>query len=192
MSAIATNHLLTHALKEWNVAVNALEAGKMLILLRKGGISEDSKHFTVPYRQIWLYPTYEHQKPELLKPEYSSLVTPVESGWHPETIRIGSCAEITQVFSGSEAEQIEALSPYHIWNEQFVSDRLKWKPRQPISVLLLRTYRLIEPILIPYHDAYKGCKSWLDLVEPISTQGIMPVLDDNVFAEKQAEICAIF
>jgi hypothetical protein len=189
--SIATTQTLTHALKEWAVAVNALEEGEMFVLLRKGGISEESKSFQVPYRWVWLYPTLEHQKPELLKNEYSSLVTPVASRWHPETIRIGSCAEITKVFSISETEQLEALSGYHIWNDRFVSDRLKWKPRQPISGLLLRTYKLSEPVVIPYKEAYQGCKSWLDLLEPISLESIVPVLDDDAFERKEAEICSI-
>lgn len=92
-----TTKTLSHALKEWSVAVEALEAGKTIMLLRKGGIREESTNFEVPYRQVWLYPTYEHQKPDLLKSEYASQVTPVESGWHPDTVRIGSCAEITGV-----------------------------------------------------------------------------------------------
>jgi hypothetical protein len=187
VSPIATK-TLDRALKEWNVAIDALEKGKMFVLLRKGGIKEDTKSFQVPYRWAWLYPTYEHQKPELLKTEYSSLVTPVASGWHPDTVRISSCVEITEVFSIKEKEQLEALSSYHIWNEIFLSDRLKWKPNQPLSVLLLRTYFLPQPIVIPYNDVYKGCKSWIDLVEPISLERITPVLDDDSFDRKAKEI----
>ncbi|MGL5877613.1 MAG: DUF1802 family protein, partial [Xenococcaceae cyanobacterium] len=36
--SISTTQTLTHALKEWAVAVNALEKGEMFVLLRKGGI----------------------------------------------------------------------------------------------------------------------------------------------------------
>ncbi|MBE9168851.1 DUF1802 family protein [Pleurocapsales cyanobacterium LEGE 06147] len=179
-----TTKTLSHALKEWCVAVEALEAGKTIMLLRKGGIREESKNFEVPYRQVWLYPTYEHQKPHLLKPEYASGVTLVESGWHPDTVRIGSCAEITEVLSVSDSEKIEALQPYHIWNEQMISDRLKWKPRQPLSVLLLRVYLLPQPVIIPYNEAYKGCRSWLDLVEPISLENLTPVLSDHSYNQQ--------
>jgi hypothetical protein len=186
--SIVKTKTLTHALKEWNVAVNALKEGKMFVLLRKGGIKEDTKNFQVPHRWVWLYPTYEHQKPELLKTEYSSLVTPVVSRWHPENIQINSCAEITAVFSVKEKERLDALSPYHIWNDRFECDRLQWKPNQPISVLLLRTYLLPQPVVIPYNDVYKGCKSWIDLVEPISLEGITPVLDDDSFDRKTKEI----
>jgi len=184
----STTKTLSHALKEWSVAVEALEAGKTIMLLRKGGIREASKNFEVPYRQVWLYPTYEHQKPHLLKPEYASKVTPVESGWHPETVRIGSCAEITRVLSVTDSEKIEALEAYHIWNEQMISDRLKWKHRQPLSVLLLRVYLLPQPAIIPYNEVYKGCKSWLDLVEPISLENVTPVLSDRSYDRQIAAI----
>ena len=38
---------LTSALKEWAVAVEALEQGKTIMLLRKGGISEQGGRFQV-------------------------------------------------------------------------------------------------------------------------------------------------
>ena len=51
-----------HALKEWAVAVNALESGKTIMLLRKGGIHERGGRFQVAHEQVLLYPTYEHQQ----------------------------------------------------------------------------------------------------------------------------------
>lgn len=180
------NHGLKHALKEWAIAIEALGAGKTIVLLRKGGIRE--ANFQVQHHQVWLYPTYEHQKPELLKPEYAAQVTPVESGWHPDTITIKSCAEITDVLSVSKQEQIEALQPYHIWQEQMISDRLQWQPQRPLTVLLLRVYRLETPQTIPYDNTYGGCKSWIDLSTPIAGASLTPVMDDT---EYQAQARAI-
>src|SRR5919199_4988565 len=177
-----------HALKEWAVAVEALEQGKMMMLLRKGGIKEEGNRFTVAQNQILLYPTYEHQQPNLLKTEYASQVTPVTSGWHPETVRIGSWAEITDILPVSDESVVAALLPYHIWNEQFVSDRLKWKARQPLYVLLLRTYRLPQPQVIPYRPEYGGCRSWIDLAEPISLEGVVPFLDDKAYTQQANQI----
>ena len=179
----------THALKEWAVAVDALEQGKTMMLLRKGGIKEDGNRFKVTHDQILLYPTYEHQQPNLLKPEYAPQVKPVTSGWHPETVRIGSWAKITDVLPVSEASAVAALLPYHIWNDQFISDRLRWKPRQPIFVLLLRVYQLPQPQTIPYRQEYGGCRSWIDLVEPISIEEAVPVLDDS---EYNKQVTAIY
>ena len=179
----------THALKEWAVAVDALEQGKTIMLLRKGGIKEEGNRFKVDRDEILLYPTYEHQQPNLLKAEYASQVKPVTSGWHPETVRIGSWAKITNILPASEESAVAALLPYHIWNEQFVSDRLRWKPRQPIFVLLLRVYQLPQPQIIPYRQEYGGCRSWIDLIEPISIEGAVPVLDDSEYNKQVTAIC---
>ncbi len=181
----------THAFKEWAVGVDALEQGKTIMLLRKGGIHEEGGRFQVAHDQILLYPTYEHQQPQQLKPNYASLVTPVPSGWHPETIRIGAYAQITDVLRVSDEQVVWALLPFHIWNEQFVSDRLKWKPRQPLYVLLLRTYRLASAPVIPYRQEYGGCKSWIDLAETISIEGATPVIDDAAYTKQVAELCLI-
>ena len=181
---------LQHALKEWAIAVDALSTGKSIVLLRKGGIRE--ARFEVKYPVVWLYPTYEHQKPNLLKSEYASSVVPVESGWHPNTVvKIKSCAEVSEVLPINNSRQIEALQPYHIWNEQMIGDRLKWKSRQPLIVLLLKVYRLPQPKIIPYNDAYGGCKSWIDLIEPIATKELVPAIDDSEFERKVREIKAV-
>ncbi|MBE9124903.1 MULTISPECIES: DUF1802 family protein [unclassified Coleofasciculus] len=181
----------TQALKEWAVAVDALEQGKTIVLLRKGGIREEGNRFQVAYDQVLLYPTYEHQQPDLLKAEYTHQVTPVTSGWHPETVRVGSWAEITDILRVSEPPDLEALSPYHIWNEKFVSARFKWKPRQPLYILLLRTYKLTSVHQIPYRSEYGGCRSWIDLAAPISLEGSVPVLGDGEYVKETGQICQV-
>ncbi|MGV2828135.1 DUF1802 family protein [Myxosarcina sp. GI1(2024)] len=189
MSAISANAIqLRQALKEWAIAIEALESGKTIMLLRKGGIRETGGDFQAKYRQVWLYPTYEHQKPELLEPEYASAVTPVESGWHPETVRIGNYAEITEVLPVSDRCKIEALQNYHIWNQQAIEERLNWKSNRPLFVLLLRVYRLAQPQIIPFDKTYRGCRSWIDLVEPLSLRELTPVLDDDSYQRRVGEI----
>jgi hypothetical protein len=178
----------TNALKEWAVAVNALEQGKTVMLLRKGGIKEESNRFQVANEQILLYPTYEHQQPHLLKTEYANQVKPVNSGWHPETVRIGSWAKITEILQVSEQATVSALLPYHIWNEQFAAERFNWKPRQPLYILLLRAYQLLEPLQIAYQQKYGGCRSWIDLIEPISIQDTLPVLTDQDYSQQVSQI----
>ncbi|HEY0603350.1 MAG TPA: DUF1802 family protein [Herpetosiphonaceae bacterium] len=180
-----------HALKEWAVATDALERGETIVLLRKGGIREEGKHFRVANDEVLLYPTYEHQQPHLLKPRYSELVQPVESGWHPETVRIGAWARITDIFQISEKETVEGLLPHHIWNEQFAAERFGWKPRFPLYVLLLRAYKLPQEHVIPYRAEYGGCKSWIDLVEPIALDGMTPALSDDEYARQVAAVKAI-
>ncbi|MEL6927454.1 MAG: DUF1802 family protein [Cyanobacteria bacterium J06633_1] len=183
------NSSLKYALKEWAIAVEALTQGDTIVLLRKGGIRE--RGFRVEHTQAWLYPTYEHQKPNLLDPKYAASVTEVESGWHPEAVTIQSCAQITEVLPVSKLEQLAALQPYHIWNEQMISDRLKWKPQTPILVLLLRVYRLAQPQTIPFDSAYGGCKSWIALKSEISLDLLDPVLSEAEYLSQTQAIKAL-
>jgi hypothetical protein len=65
-------HPLTHALKEWAVAVEVLERGETALVVRKGGIRE--KAFAVPKTRFLFFKGYEHQKPEQLKSTYHDLL----------------------------------------------------------------------------------------------------------------------
>lgn len=179
---------ITRALKEWAIAIKALETGKTIMLLRKGGIHEQSGHFTVTSTQVLLYPTYEHQKPDLLKPEYAQQLKTVPSGWHPETIPISSWAEIIEILPVTAESTIAALLPYHIWNQKFVSERWQWKPRHPLHILLLRTYRLEKQQEIPYLPEYGGCRSWIDLATPFDIERSQPILSDTEFAQQVTAI----
>lgn len=188
--------VMQQALKEWAIALSALAAGETIVLLRKGGIREAAgsvtkQGFQVLHQKVLLYPTYEHQRPELLKTPYSEQVQPVSSGWHPETIEISLLAEITDTFAVSEAAIVEALLPHHIWQPQFVTDRLNWKPHQPIVVLCIRTYQLAQPQIIPFDQSYGGCRSWLELKQDIATTDALPVLSDDAYNHHQESIRAI-
>jgi len=179
---------LVHALKEWAVAVDALEKGETILLLRKGGIREEGGSFGIAHQKVLLYPTYEHQKPHLLKTAYAEKVESVPSGWHPSTVRIGSWVEITDIFQVSAEETVSALLPFHIWNEQFAHERFGWKPRQPLTVLLLRVYRFAQAKTLPFRPEYGGCRSWMDLAEPISLEDSIPVIEESTYAQQVTAI----
>ncbi|MGP1384090.1 MAG: DUF1802 family protein [Thainema sp.] len=178
---------LNHALKEWSVAVNALTHSETILLLRKGGIREVGGRFTVAHDQVLLYPTYEHQQPHLLKPQYAE-VKPVESGWHPERIPIQAWAKITQVSAVADAGAIAALNPFHIWTDRLATERFKWKPKQPLYLLMLRVYRLPSIVQIPYQESYGGCRSWIDLEQSIDISTATPALSAEDYAVQVQQI----
>lgn len=180
-----------YALKEWDIAIQALEQGKTIMLLRKGGIREQGGKFKVDHEKILLYPTFEHQNPTLLKPEYENFVQPVVSGWHPETVKISSFAEITNILLWNNAQNeslINSLIKYHIWNQAFIRDRLQFKPDKPLYILLLRTYKLSKIYDIPYHPSYGGCRSWIELQKMISLENMLPVLTQEDYDQQVSTI----
>jgi len=177
---------LQHALKEWATAIAALEAGETITLLRKGGIREVGGRFQVPQRRVVLFPTYEHQQPEALKPEYGDRV-----GAKPgETLRIGSWADITDVLLLRDAAALSDLSPHHIWSDRVAETRFNWKPTQPLYVLLLRVYCLPQPVWIEPRSQYGGCRSWIELVEAIDLDGSDAAIAETDYARDVAAIQA--
>jgi hypothetical protein len=168
------------ALKEWAVAVKALEEGRAVLILRKGGIHE--KRFPIEHREFLLYPTYDHQRPDLLKPPFhSDLREVLVMRCPPGLVRISSWARATDVWEVSSAETLAALSPHVMWSDDYAAERLRWRPTQPLRVVALRVYRLPEPRIIPVRDAYGGCLSWLEVEDELSLDGLQPVLDDAAY-----------
>jgi hypothetical protein len=170
---------LQHALKEWAVAVKALERGETALVVRKGGIRE--KAFAVPRTRFLLLPGYEHQRPDLLKPEYRELMREIPDLTDDGPLRFSSFAEVEGAYEVSEAEELSALDPYHMWTPEYAESRFKWRPKKPLTVLVLRTYVLPEAVELPYRDQYGGCKSWIELSETLSVEGARPALSDEDF-----------
>ena len=172
-------HLLGHALKEWAVAVEALERGETALVVRKGGIRE--KTFAVPKTRFLFFKSYEHQKADQLKPAYHDLLRSIPQRRDDEPVIFTSFAEVYRAYEVSEAEELEALDPHHIWTHEYAESRLKWRPKKPLTILVLRTYLLPEPIVLDYRDSYGGCKSWIELEESVPTAGSRPALEEPSF-----------
>jgi hypothetical protein len=170
---------LQHALREWAVAVRALERGETALVVRKGGIRE--KAFAVPQTRFLLLPGYEHQRPELLKEEYRALMHRIPDLADDGPLRFSSFAEVEGAYEISEAEELSALDPHHMWTPEYAQSRFKWRPKKPLTVLVLRAYLLPEMVEVPYRDEYGGCKSWIGLQEPISVQGAQAARSDEDF-----------
>ncbi|MGG1519560.1 DUF1802 family protein [Paenibacillus oryzisoli] len=179
------------ALKEWASAIKALEAGKQIFIMRKGGIIEETRDFQVQSHDFLLYPTYEHQRRELLKEAYRGVIDETLANWSAEDthVTITSYARLIEDIEIMEQERLNQLFPFHIWTENFTEERLKWKRKNPLHIMLLRVYRLKQPITIPIEQAYMGCKSWIQLGnEAPGDDGLEPVLNDEQFAAQLAEI----
>ena len=179
----------TLALKEWAVAVKALAEGAQVLALRKGGIHREDRDFRIVHPQFLLFPTFEHQKAELLKPGYhGDLRDTLQERGAPAQVTISYWTEVTAKFELRDESALDRLSPFHIWTGSYARKRLHWRPKQPLTVALLRVYRLQEPQAIPLLDEYEGCKSWVDLGCEVPLGNMVPVLDDFQYEAKAASI----
>jgi hypothetical protein len=196
------------AFKEWAVTVRALAEGEQLVTLRKGGLRETDKHFRVEHERFFLYPTFDHQRTDLVRASHQpELRRALEEGvWpegepslsrlhregisQPDRVRIRAWAEVAGQYTISDPRCVDALSPFYVWTTDYAEKRLEWKRRHPLHVLLLRTYRIPRPVTVKVKDEYGGCRSWLELQRDLPFEGT-PVLSDDEFDRAAEEIEAI-
>jgi hypothetical protein len=188
----ATSPIEVPALKEWAAVVHALLEGEQIVDLRKGGIREQGRHFDVPARRFWLYPTAEHQKPELLKAAYRHWADLAHAAPVGQAITLQGWADITDVATITEPEQLAALDSKTVWSDSYAQSRLKWKRRDPLWVLVLRVHRLREPLTVAWQDYYGGCTSWVPLAGLPATDAVAsePALSDVAFEAKRKGVRA--
>ena len=173
------------ALKEWAVAVKALTQGKQILILRKGGIHRDDKEFRIVHPEFLLYPTYTHQKAEFLKEDsHHDLARTLEEDDVPGLVTLGNWCVVTDKFEVDDQDMLDSLSPFHVWTDDYATKRLHWRPRQPLTVALLRVYHLQQPQAMPVLDDYVGCKSWVELGQVVPLGYMTPALSDEAYEEK--------
>jgi hypothetical protein len=177
------------ALKEWAVVVHALLAGEQILDLRKGGLHEEQRRFDVRTDRFWLYPTTEHQRPELVKPAYRRWITEaVDAG----PLRVEGWAEVAGVATITDPDVLATLDAKFVWTRAYAETRLQWKQRQPLWIIALRAFRLVEPLEIPMRAGYSGCASWVELDDvPADPSALAsePALSDESFAAR-LQLCA--
>src|SRR4029450_11370522 len=122
------------AFKEWAVTVRALAEGEQLVTLRKGGIREAERHFSVQHDQFFLYPTFDHQRDDLVRASHvPELRRALEEGvwadgeasidaWpdngfvpQPDRVRIRAWAEVAAHYTVTDQRCVDALSPFYVW-----------------------------------------------------------------------------
>ena len=164
------------ALKEWASVITALESGRQILLLRKGGILEqsDKNRFSITHNEFLLFPTYLHQSRGELKPEVEFEAVAAE----PKSVRITSAGVASDILKVQSRGQIDRLMDQHIWTDSLIDLRFNYKPQNPLHLVLVRAYRLHEPVMLANTTEYAGCKSWVPLGQPIETGNATAVLDD--------------
>ena len=102
-----------------------------------------------------------------------------------------SCfAQVTDRIEIDDPEALGRISEFHIWTDAYVDKRLGWRPRQPLTVALVRVYPLLQPQALPLLDDYAGCKSWVDLGQDVPMGALEPSLTDADYERARGEISA--
>jgi len=170
------------ALKEWAVVQRALLDGTQTVMLRKGGIIEETGDFDLRAEQFLIQPTYAHETERVgdIRPEYASILAGEEARKaDPAIVRFEVACVVADVIRVDHPDRLIGLGAEHIWSEKFLRGRFDWEPYKPIFVIVARAYALPTPVEISWQPQYGGCKSWSELAEPVSTVGATAAIADG-------------
>ena len=173
------------ALKEWAAVCDLLASGELAILLRKGGIEESAGpgRFELIHDRFALWPAWEHQDPERIKPAFRDRVQVYDrepDELSLQAIGVVSSDTIWPVPSRAAFDQLEDL---HCWTTPQIDMRFNYKPDRPLYLMAVRAYRLPAPKRVPNRADYAGCRSWVPLEQEdeVEVTGAEPALDDEAF-----------
>lgn len=178
--------VLTHpALKEWSAAVLALLDGRQTVLLRKGGIGE--KRFEVAATQFLLFPTIAHSHAERVRPEHRDLLARAAADSDADHLVLRCGAKVVAAVMVSNPDGLTDIEPLHIWTADSVrEDRLDFRPRHQLTVLVVQAYPLVEPVRVTRSPDFAGCVSWVDV--PVTPEWGAPVHDEAELADISATV----
>lgn len=180
------------ALKEWAIVCKGLDEGRQTILLRKGGIMERKHGFELRHNEFYMFPTYEHQSRDLIQQEYADTFESVLHHKPPDDSSIiylyAKVIFIKETFS---RKLLRSLRDFHIWNEKYIDTRMDYNPEKPLSIILLRIYRLEKSLNVTLSPQQAGCRSWIDF-QSLGTDSESnigkPVLSNDIFQDRQSQL----
>jgi hypothetical protein len=173
------------ALKEWSAVVHALLDGRQLVLLRKGGIGE--KRFEVAAQEFLLFPTVAHSHAERVRPEHRDLLDAAAGDSADEHLLVRAAAKVVAALQVNRPDRLGAIEDLHIWTAESVrADRLDFRPKHKLAVLVVSAIPLIEPISLTRTPEYAGCTSWVQL--PVRPALGAPLHDDTVLTDVAARV----
>jgi len=176
------------ALKEWSAVVHALLDGRQTILLRKGGIGE--KRFEVAAQEFLLFPTVAHSHAERVRPEHRDLLDAAAADSTDNRLVVRAAAKVVAALPVNRPDGLGAIEDLHIWTAESVrADRLDFRPKHKLAVLVVSAIPLIEPVGLTRAPEYAGCTSWVHLKDlPVHPALRAPVHDEAVLTGVAARV----
>ena len=155
------------AFKEWAAVCAALSARRQARVLRKGGIAEGPSEFQPEHSEFWLLPTRFHERPAALAEADRHFFDTAHTDPPPDDrLRIAQHAVVADVIAIADERLLPALEPLHVYGPQTIRERFHYR-RPGLFLLAVRIYAAPRAIEIPIWPELAGCRSWVELPEPL-------------------------
>jgi len=181
------SQVISIALKQWAIAVEAILEGRHCLLLQKGGAQEVHREFRAEHPEFLLYPTYEEQRPEHLLPAWRERLQRIQT-FRPDGSHVilkGYCT-VEAVWEVREVGRILESPGGTLWSPEYL--RREYPAGSGFCALLARAYRLSQAREIAELVKYAASRTWVDLLDEISIEGARPVMTDEAFRRQAGEL----
>ena len=169
-------------LKEWAVLCDALAAGDVVAMVRKGGIREQRAGFSVRHDRFLLYPTYFHEKEGELQLRFRERLAASHAAQPPAgSVRLSLVATVAGVWAVDDLDMLRGIEHEHGLAWGAVASRFHYRNRPGVQVVAVRVASLPAPIDVPEERRYLGCVSWVALDAAVRVRDAVPVLDVAAF-----------
>lgn len=162
-----TSHASLTLLREWQSVCDAVAHGQNHLLIRKGGIAEGRDGFQVRKNFFGLLPTLFHQvkshAPHANAPE------------PPRTVDL--LCQLVDAWSVPSTTDLSSVASFHRYEHDQLSARQNYKTDRPLSLILVRAFRLRQPLEIAAGEVKAACRSWIDLPLSVGLGGIEAIAD---------------
>ncbi len=164
--------------KEWALVCDALGRGEQSLILRKGGIAEGRDGFAFRHSEFFLFPTFFHAQLGLVRggPELPHV--------EPGRTEIRFFAKVEEARMICDLEKALRLEPLHVLSASVVKERFDYDNAPGIHVAFVRVFRLRPTWDFIDEARYGGCRSWVNLPQPMPDFTLEPVLDDAEHARR--------
>ena len=180
---------LRTALKEWAVLAQVMGEGRIIALVRKGGIRERRAGFVVRHDRFLVYPTFFHEKDAELAERFRPMLAEAHARRPPEgAIRIELVCDVAGVWRVEDLDQLAGIEGEHGLTPDAVASRFHYRNEPGVQVVAVRVSRLSNPAVVPEVRRYLGCVSWVALDEAIPTEGATPVVSEEDFGQRLREL----
>ena len=183
---------LSVGLQEWAVVCSGLGDGRLMLILRKGGIHERGGGlFSPEHPRFALLPSYLHQSSDRVATGMRGDVQGTRLPPEPGSIRISHWAEAVRTWDCRDLMSLQSLEAESPYTPAEIATRFAYRDEPRLFAVALRVYRLPVPVLIPDDPAYAGCRSWITLRAPLAPTGSIPVLASGFFEARLERISTL-
>ena len=110
----------------------------------------------------------------------------------PEEITIRGWAEVFFIARVPNRWAFDLMDDLHLWDKPLIDMRFNYRPDYPLYIIVVRAWKLPQPLKLSLDPQYAGCKSWVPLRDPIGLHGSQLVTPDAELLEIKRRIVTAF